>query len=168
MPIRLAAVLLGASLGSHCADSPAIVREPSTAPAAATLTPPMGARPVVEAEGYELVVREPRMTLAVAESRDMDKPQLHASVKAIAATSARCLDGLGRDGTLGDGSARIVVAIGDHAEVTGMRVTHGDEPKAAHNLARCLIPALKSAAYLPTGPRSGFALEALWTLNIAP
>jgi hypothetical protein len=156
----LCAILLGAV---QCADSPAVVRDPASGPAAPSSARAPDAAPAREPEGYELVVREGRITLAVAESRDLDKSQLHATVKAIANTSARCLAGLASDGTLGDGSARVVVAVGVHGEITGMRVTHGDEPKSAHNLALCLIPALKSAAYVPSGERPGFALETVWT-----
>jgi hypothetical protein len=155
--------LLSVSLG--CPDRPANValeekREPQTAPSATTAAP-VGSGATGESE-YEWVGKSKGVTLAVAESRGLDKARVaHVAEGLVEAFSACALERkVPREGAL-----RVVLGVGANGQVEGFNLTVSE---AARGLALiCLVAPAKAQSFGATtqGAQSaGLALEAVWDL----
>lgn len=114
------------------------------------------------APDYEHLARRAHVTVALAESRGLDRTQVAAAIESLADRLEACTRGLAQDQA---GVVRVVARVGDDGVVDGlsMPVQTGHAPTAL----RCLVAPVKllvlhvSKAVEGGGTR-GFALEAEW------
>lgn len=106
---------------------------------------------------YEHVAERPHATVAIAESRGLDRTEVRAAAESLADGLERCA----RSASV-SGLARVVASVGQSGavEAVGVPVQSGDVP----TLLRCVVAPTKMLVFRvdPAAARPGVALEAKW------
>ena len=147
---RARATLFIAALAAGCASRPVRDVVPDS-------QNEVGGAETGAATTYEHVAQRARATVAVAESRGLDKDEVRAAAESLADGLDTCARGSGTTGLV-----RVVASVGDSGSVdaVGVPVQTGDVP----TLLRCVVAPTKLLVFhvRPGAGRPGFALEAKW------
>ncbi len=165
-----------AALAMGCPERP-MDSLPPEAPgpqASAATTTDGGAAPEPEDAGgndYEWVVKRPHVTVALAEARGVDAERAKRGVEGLADAFEGCLRRRAAERKRDDGAARLIVAIDDQGNVSGVNLRVDGEASGpvallcfvanakAQNYGRPVRPDAGTAS---EGRAPGLALEALW------
>lgn len=117
-------------------------------------------------EGYEHMAQRRSATVALAESRGLDRAEITAAVETLADRLESCArePSAGRPGPSG-GVARIAARVADDGSVEGLNVKV--DPAQASTALRCLVVPMKLLVFR-VSPKAqfagtrGFAIEAKW------
>lgn len=119
---------------------------------------------------YEWVVKRPHVTVALAEARGIDKERAKRGVEGLADAFEGCLRRRAAERKRDDGAARLVVAIDDQGNVSGVNLRVDGEASGPVALL-CFVANAKAQNYgrpvrseagVDEGRAPGLALEALW------
>ena len=123
------------------------------------------------ANDYEWVVKRPHVTVALAEARGIDKERAKHGVEGLADAFEGCLRRRAAERKRDDGAARLIVAIDDQGNVSGVNLRVDGEVSGPVALL-CFVANAKAQNYgrpvraeagaADEGRAPGLALEALW------
>lgn len=120
------------------------------------------------ANDYEWVVKRPHVTVALAEARGIDRERARRGVEGLADAFEGCLRRRAAERKRDDGAARLIVAIDDQGNVSGVNLRVDGEVSGPVALL-CFVANAKAQNYgRPVrgaddeGRAPGLALEALW------
>lgn len=123
------------------------------------------------ASDYEWVVKRPHVTVALAEARGIDKERAKRGVEGLADAFEGCLRRRAAERKRDDGAARLIVAIDDQGNVSGVNLRVDGEVSGPVALL-CFVanakaqnygmPLRSEAGVADEGRAPGLALEALW------
>lgn len=122
------------------------------------------------ANDYEWVVKRPHVTVALAEARGIDKERARRGVEGLADAFEGCLRRRAAERKRDDGAARLIVAIDDQGNVSGVNLRVDGEVSGPVALL-CFVANAKAQNYgrpvradgaADEGRAPGLALEALW------